>query len=189
MSEELRQPRTPEELHSFIEESLVVQDALLGGLARPGQPGTYVPSTDLPPLTAIVWVDMTKRPELTDLARLHRTEGEGEAVYTWVLTQDPPTGIVYLILHVNMRRPVRVAFRIRFAMPDEELVIEAIVQNGRIVVLEGPAPDWRELVKTSAEPQLVETLFQKGDVTLTLSGESRQSLQQLYTTWKAQFRS
>jgi hypothetical protein len=88
MSEELQQPRTLQELQAFINESLEVQDAMLGTLVKPNQGGTYVASELIPPMSALLWVDMTKRPELRDLARLHRTDGDGESVFTWVLTKD-----------------------------------------------------------------------------------------------------
>ncbi len=188
MFEELQQPRTLQELQAFIQESLEVQDAMLGALVKPGQDGTYSASAHIPPMSALLWVDMTKRPELKDLARLHQTDGEGESVYTWVLTQDPTTGIAYFILHVKMLRPVRVSFRIRFPMPDEEEVIEAILQSGRVLLLEGPAPAWRESAGTMSQLQLLETIFRNGDVSMHLPKDNVGFLSNLFETWKTQIK-
>ncbi|SRR5579884_462266 len=188
MSEELQQPRTLIELQAFIQESLEVQDAMLGALVQPGQGGMYTASAQIPPMSALLWVDMTKRPELKDLARRHQTDGDGESVFTWVLTQDPTTGIAYFILHVKMLRPVRVSFRIRFPMPDEEAVIEAIAHSGRVLLLEGPAPAWREQMGTMSQQQLLETIFQKGDVSLYLPKDNVGFLSNLFETWKTQIK-
>jgi len=184
MSEELRQPQTLQELRTFIQESLEVQDVMLGALVKPVQGGLYTASNLIPPMSALLWVDMTKRPELRDLARLHRTDGDGESVFTWVLTKDPTTGIAYFILHVKMLRPVRVSFRIRFPMPDEQMVIEAIIQSGRVLLLEGPAPAWRESAGAMSQEQLLEMVFQKGDVSMHLPKDNIGFLSSLFDTWK-----
>jgi hypothetical protein len=69
-------------------------------------------------------------------------------------------------------------------MPDEEMVIEAIIQSGRVLLLEGPAPAWRESAGTMSQEQLLEMLFQKGDVSMHLPKDNVGFLSNLFETWK-----
>src|SRR3989442_13206153 len=66
----------------------------------------------------IAYLDCATRPDVADLARVHRLEGDGDQVATWTFLMAPGVpGVRSLaVLDLRLDRPVRCPFSIAFQM-------------------------------------------------------------------------
>ncbi len=107
------------ELQAFLQssETLPLQDAVILATKPPQKNknlfGLSSSFSDAPikPQT-ILWIDTTKRPEIRDLARVHAIDGEGTFTFTWSFLNEGRFDC-YFVLHITMKTPVRVSFRVR----------------------------------------------------------------------------
>ncbi len=97
-------PMNEEEVRRYLANGLRVDEAVGAGIT----PNKIV---------ACVWVDMSERPDVADLARVHRIHGKGVARIGWdYLNIGQP--VEWHILHVSYIQPVTTTFYIPFAIPE-----------------------------------------------------------------------
>ncbi|HYU75166.1 MAG TPA: hypothetical protein VEL31_21060 [Ktedonobacteraceae bacterium] len=176
------------ELRAFFEssETLSVQDALILAMTPPQQNGRLsglsftFPDAPFPPQT-MLWVDVTKRPEIRDLARVHATEGPGTSTLTWSYINESRLDC-YFVFHVVMHTPVRVSFRIPIFLREWYTIIDTVSQTGSISLLAGPPVNWRELQTTLNTVELEATIHTQagGGITLTFDDEMQRELRHHY---------
>ncbi len=89
-----------------------------------------------------VVLDVTGRPDVADLARVHAIEGIGDLTTT---LEEVPGG---LTLTVRLTRPVRATFAIAFRLPEHLEVLEHGALTGNLLLAtttpaaEGENPPW-----------------------------------------------
>lgn len=100
-----------------------------GILALPTQDGSEI---EMP----IAYLDCRRRPDVADLARVHRLEGEGDQVATWTFCLAPGVpGVESLaVLDLRLVRPVRCRFSIAFEMISHAAILNAIVKAEKLIV-------------------------------------------------------
>ncbi|MBA2395798.1 MAG: hypothetical protein H0V70_23980 [Ktedonobacteraceae bacterium] len=176
------------ELQAFLEapETLSLQDALIVAMTQPQPNGqlsglsfTY-PDAPYKPLT-MLWLDISKRPEFRDLARVHATEGPGKNTLTWTYINQGRLDC-YFVLHVVMRTPVRTSFRIPIFVREWSKILDTVSQTGAISLLAGPPVKWRDLITTLDPVALEETIYTQsgGGITLTFDDEMKRELRDHY---------
>lgn len=172
----------------YIAESLQLQDALILGIVPPKEGIGRQLANALPEAMSFLWLDMSKRPALRDLARVHATEGEGEAVFKWVYIDEHKQNC-YFVLNVNMQKPVRETFRIAIRMQEWAALVEVISTTGTMSIFAGPPIAWRQLIKTMEAPALIHLIHEqsRGDVTFTFSQETVTELRRHYEAWIEHF--
>lgn len=83
-----------------------------------------------------VVLDVTDRPDVADLARVHAIEGIGDLVTTVAMAE---TGV---FLTVRLTSPVRASFTIAFSVPEHLEVLEHAALTGNLLLATTiPAPD------------------------------------------------
>ncbi len=174
------------ELQAFLQspKTLPLQDALILAMKPPQQNkglfglSSFFSHTPLKPQT-MLWIDTTKRPEIRDLARVHATDGPGTSTFTWSYINEGRLDC-YFVLHVAMKTPVRVSFRVPIFMREWFSIIDTVSQTSSISLLAGPPVNWRDLVK-SLNPIELEAMIHTqsgGGITLTFDEEMRSELRQ-----------
>jgi hypothetical protein len=173
------------EAKRYIAESLPLQDAMVLGIVPPEQgPGRLLANT-LPKAISLVWLDMSKRPALRDLGRVHMTEGEGEAIFSWVYIDEDKDNC-YFVLNVDMKKPVRETFRFPIRMQEWAALVEVVSTTGSLSILAGPPVAWRQLIKTMKPEELLQMIYGQagGEVTLEMDNETVAELRRHYEAWK-----
>ena len=87
-----------------------------------------------PRLLPAIWLDAEKRPDVSDLIRVQREDGEGDIRSFWLYTH---TGF---FLHCELLRPARASFWIAFPLPRWQGFLGAVAQTGSLVFFTGPPP-------------------------------------------------
>ncbi len=179
-----------QEAMRYLAESLPLQDALILGMIPPQNRSGYPEANTAPKPLSLVWLDMSKRPALRDLSRVHATEGDGEAVLTWVYIDEEKEDS-YFVLNVQMQKPVREVFRFPIRMKEWALLVEAISTTGSLSILAGPPVTWRRLIRTMdpTATALLQMIYDqaRGDVTLEMNQKTVTELRQHYEAWVRRF--
>ncbi|HEU5375448.1 MAG TPA: hypothetical protein VFV38_08420 [Ktedonobacteraceae bacterium] len=129
---------------------------------------------------AFVWVDIAQVPEFLDIARMHQTDGGGDSLYTWGFIDEDKLEC-YFVLHVQMLTPVQAQFYLPISVRKWSQLIDVISQTGRITLLPGPPPPWRETMTLLSGQDFMERIMQAGrEVSLIMSEETKQELRQHY---------
>jgi hypothetical protein len=175
----------------YIAESLPLQDAMILSIVPPQKGLSRLLATmspTLPKAISLVWLDMSKRPALRDLGRVHMTEGEGEAIFTWMYIDEDKEDC-YFVLNVNMQKPVRETFRVSIRMQEWAMLVDILSATGSLSILAGPPVAWRQLIKTMESAALLQMIHDqaKGDVTLEMSKETVVELRRHYEAWIRRF--
>ena len=168
----------------YIAESLPLQDAMILDVVLPqGEQNQFLEKVG-DKVLSLVWLDMSKRPELRDLARVHATEGEGESIFTWVYIDEDKEDC-YFVLNVKMQKTVRETFRFPIRMQEWAPLVEVISRTGSLSILAGPPVAWRKLLPTMEPAALLQMIYNqaRGDVTLEMSVETRSELRRHYEAW------
>lgn len=98
----------------YIAESLSLQDAMVIDVVPPqGERGRFFEKVGSKTLS-LIWLDVSKRPELRDLARVHATEGDGESIFTWVYIDEDKENC-YFVLNVRMQKTSSGNVQIRYS--------------------------------------------------------------------------
>lgn len=110
------------------------------------------------PLPAIL-LDVTDRPDVADLARVHATEGMGDVrTAAAVLGHGDPSGW-RLRLEVAVDRPVTCRFHVVLDLVESLGVLRDVAETGLLVFATGePAPGATWLAVEIDRPQLAEAL-------------------------------
>ena len=168
---------TPGQVKRFLAEALPLQDAMIVG--------GFTPSSGLPPTMVFLWLDITSMPELRDLSRVHKTDGDGDCVFTWTYVDEERPLQTHFCLDVDMRTPIHTFFRVAIPLQKWEQLIDLISQTGTLSFLAGPPLPWRELLQKISSAQLLQQIYEAGgDVTLTLAEETRRELRNHYERWQ-----
>lgn len=75
-----------------------------------------------------VVLDVAGRPDVSDLPRVHATEGVGDLATSMVLDGDE------VLLVVTMTTPVRASFSMRLRLPEHAAVLDAAALADRLVL-------------------------------------------------------
>ncbi len=172
------------EAKRLIAESLPLQDAMILGVVPPQDGPGRLLADELPPALSLVWLDMSKRPALHDLGRVHMTEGEGEATFKWIYI-DEDKNDCYFVLNIEMHKPVRETFRVPIRMQEWAALVEVLSTTGSLSILAGPPVAWRKLIQTMEPAALMQLIHNqaRGDVTLEMNKETVAELRRHYETW------
>jgi len=121
-------PMSEEEVRRYLANGLRVDEAVGAGLTSHK-------------IVACVWVDMSERPDVADLARVHRMHGKGTARIGWYyLNVGQPTE--WHILHVSYIDPVTTTFYIPFAIPRWLSLIEILSRSSVVNIASSPPPNF-----------------------------------------------
>lgn len=171
-------------LKTYLEGSLRLQDSLimathpLKGIMSLGQ--HLLKTQPMPFPMVFVWVDITNLPEYLDIARVHQTEGGGDSIYTWGFINEDKLEC-YFVLYVQMLTPVQAEFYLPIYVREWSQLIDVISQTGRITLLPGPPPPWRETMTQLSPQDFMERIMQAGgEVSLIMAEETKQALRQHY---------
>jgi hypothetical protein len=82
-----------------------------------------------------VVIDVSNRPDVADLARVHAIEGVGDI--TTLLTIDGDTAV----LTVQLTRPVSTEFSIAFPLPESRAVLDDAATTGNLLLATTPPGD------------------------------------------------
>jgi len=93
---------------------------------------TLFPSTLIP----AVWLDASTRPDVSDLTRVHRSEGAGDIQTYWLYTASA------FFLHCDLKRPVSSSFWIRFSLPDQRSFLNLVARLKVLSLFTSPPPEW-----------------------------------------------
>ena len=94
--------------------------------------GTTVAEDGTPYPTVVL--DVTGRPDVADLARVHAVEGIGDVETDAVVTDDA------VVLTVRLTRPVRVSFDVRLAVPGLlEVLTDAVIAERLLLATTPPS--------------------------------------------------
>lgn len=166
-------------LQAFLQssETLPLQDALILSLTAPQPNNSLFGLSSIYPDAPIkaqpmLWIDTTRRPEIRDLARVHKTEGPGTSVFTWAYINLNRLDC-YFVLHVTMKTPVRVSFRVPIFIREWSSLIDAASQTGSLSLLAGPPVNWRELQRTMNPVELEAAIHAQAGGGITLSFDDR----------------
>ena len=120
-----------------------------------------LPRTPIP----IVRVDPRKRPDVRDLLRVQRLEGDGEVETRWRIAMPGPPDAWQAVLEAEVRRPVRCAFALRFRLRDHAPALLRVAEGGLLGIVAAPAktrraghPDGPALLIACVREGLVEAL-------------------------------
>ena len=84
-------------------------------------------------LLPLVWMDARHRPELTDLWRVHATEGSGNVMTRWVYDLFAPTPTFYLVCQFHA--PVRITFSLAFPLTNYVDALETMAGCSSIALI------------------------------------------------------
>lgn len=87
---------------------------------------------------AVVWVNITERPDLQVLADRHATE-QGYCICTWFFA-NPGKRNMLVGLRVEMRQPTRTVFHLVFKVAWYIEQLSLLSQTGKFCVVSGPPP-------------------------------------------------
>ncbi len=174
------------ELQAFLQspKTLPLQDAVILATKPPQQSkslfglSSSFSNAPIKPQT-ILWIDTTKRPEIRDLVRVHATDGPGTFTFTWSFINEGRPDC-YFVLHVTMKTPVRVSFRVPIFMNEWSSLIDTVSQTSSLSLLGGPPVNWHDLVKR-LDPVEVEARIHTqsgGGITLTFDEDMKSELRQ-----------
>lgn len=104
---------------------------------------------------AIVWVDITERPDLNILAARHKQES-GYCIFTWFYG-NPGKQNMFVGLRADMRQPTRTVFHLIFNVERFIDQLSLVAQTGKIWIVPGPPPDYG----IGASPMTVQDILQK----------------------------
>ncbi len=160
-------PQTDAEMKAYLDSALPLEDACLLTLLASDEPVTgqrLFRQEDLlsPPLHAVtlVWIDIQTMPEFADLSRVHRTEGDGEPLLTWVYWNEHwPTSI--FALEVQLTAPVRASFHVPFRVKERQGLLAGIAKYGCIRFVPGPPLDYHAMMRTMDQAALIKTIDEK----------------------------
>lgn len=82
------------------------------------------------PTHLCVAVDTRTHPAFEDLARLHRSEGALDYLFTWYLLPEASTPC--MLLRLEFRRPVRDTFDVKFDLPTFERTLALLPAYGTL---------------------------------------------------------
>jgi hypothetical protein len=89
-----------------------------------------------PRVQPAIWLDTAGRPDVRDLIRVQKTDGEGEVRSFWLYTH---TGF---FLHCESLRPARATFWVAFPLPRWQEFLDIVAQTSSLVFFPGPPPGW-----------------------------------------------
>ncbi len=183
-------PKTKEEMKIYRQSALPLEDSCLVAYVYPDKEVTNQRSAikQAEKILPIVWIDIQKMPELSDLGRVHQFEGEGEATFTWIYLQEQKAESIFF-LDVQLQKPVKTAFHIPFRVREWWLLLEMIAQHGDIWFVPGPALDWRPMLQEMGHEAFMKVIEETcgSGVTLTLDQGTMQELNKHIHVWKARF--
>ena len=95
-----------------------------------------------PPFSVpIVRVDAGARPDVADLVRVHRLEGEGEVLSQWIYTLDDD-GLRWAFVDCRVLRPARCRFVLAFEYEKRPRLLQLIAETGALgLALRGEDPE------------------------------------------------
>lgn len=88
---------------------------------------------------AVIWVDISERPDLQVLAARHEQES-GYCICTWFYANPGKRNMV-VGLRVEMRQPTRTVFHLAFKVERYLDQLSLIAQAGKLWIVPGPPPD------------------------------------------------
>ena len=103
-----------------------------------------------PRLLPAIWLDTAQRPDVSDLIRVQKMDGEGDIQSFWLYTH---TGF---FLHCELLRPARATFWIAFPLPRWQGFLGAVARTSSLVFFTGPPPGWVTEADTHACGPVVE---------------------------------
>lgn len=86
-----------------------------------------------------VYADMSNRPDVFDLPRIHRTEGQGDATTCWDIGVIRGIAAIACV-SIDLTRPVKCTFRVIFDLFKDAPILYRIAARGGFV-LTGVAPE------------------------------------------------
>lgn len=90
-------------------------------------------------MTPTAVLDVSKHPEIADLARVHAIEGVGDVKTTGRHVPDAgPGGTDLFLVGVSMTSPVRAAFALALPMPEARDFLVDAAQAGRLALATTP---------------------------------------------------
>lgn len=190
-----RIPQTDAEMKAYFNSALPLEDACLLALLASDQPITgqrkvRQEDVQVPPLEAmaLIWLDIQTMPEFADLARVHRTDGDGDVLMNWVYwNEHRPTSM--FALEVQLITPVRTSFRVPFRVKERQGLLGGIATYGRIRFVPGPPLDYHSMMRRMDQATLIKTIDQtcgKG-IEITLNQTLRTEMKQHLEAWKQRF--
>jgi hypothetical protein len=104
--------------------------------------GTGVCLQPIPPFAVpVVRVDAGGRPDVADLVRVHRLEGEGEVLSQWIYTLDDGK-LLWAFADCRVLRPARCRFLLAFEYAKRPTLLRAIAEAGALgLALRGDDPE------------------------------------------------
>ena len=87
----------------------------------------------------VVFADMSTRPDVADLPRIHRTEGQGDATTCWDIGVIRGIAAIACV-SIDLKRPVKCTFRVIFDLFKHAPILHRIAACGGFV-LTGVTPD------------------------------------------------
>jgi hypothetical protein len=90
----------------------------------------------------VLRLDMSRRPDVRDLARVHQIEGSGQVVVLARGVRLPDRG-GWVLLDIRVTRPVRCRFRLALSLASQREILEALAGSGLLGVLPDDVPGRR----------------------------------------------
>jgi len=87
---------------------------------------------------AVVWCDISDRPDLQTLAERHETEN-GYSVCQWIYGRKGEKAHI-IILRVEMKKPSKTNFHLAFSPRKWSMPLHLIAQTGKLWIVPGPPP-------------------------------------------------
>src|SRR5712691_7701655 len=142
-------------------------------------------SSVLPPL---VCFDMRTRPDVADLARIQRSEGDFKQTFSWRMTNPTRPRLCVFYLCIEVVEPVRCEFALAFPMRERATLIDVLTTDGVLTILNGPPIVWKGQIEGKPGDDLMKQMAfwaQTMGVFLDFRASSTQdTLVELWSQWK-----
>ena len=134
---------------------------------------------------AVIWVDLSERPDLQVLGESEATLGDGFSICTWA-SQNPGKQTLKIGLRIEMRQPVRFVLTLAFSVREYREQLETMSRQGNLWIVPGPPPAHLEgSMEMDAQEFMEQVYAYSGQgLFITLQDHLVDELRQVLAEWK-----